>query len=69
MQGEYVRLLLKIDLTKQGEEERIVRVLEGVLHNVALRVMLEGKCEPETPVAAFLEKMRARPHMHFVDSV
>ena len=64
--GEYVRLMLKIDITKEGEDERIVAVIQKVLHNVALRVLVDGKCEPDTPVGKFLAKLREMPNMHFV---
>ena len=48
--GEYVRLLPKIDITKEGEGDRIVQVIEEVLHNLAVRVPVEGQCGPETEV-------------------
>ncbi len=64
--GEFVRLLLKIDITKDGESDRIVEVIEKVLHNIALRVCVDGKADPETPVGQFLAKLRGMPNMHFV---
>ena len=64
--GEYVRLMLKIDITKQGEDERIVSVIDKVLRNVALRVLVDGTCEPDSPVGQFLARLRGMPNMHFV---
>ena len=54
-----------IDVTKDGA--RIVQVIEEVLKNVALRVLVEGVCEPETPVSMFIAKLRDRPNMFFVN--
>jgi hypothetical protein len=64
--GEFVRLMLKIDITKEGESERIVQVIDKVLKILALRVPVEGKCDPQTPVGQFLAKLREVPNMHFV---
>jgi len=65
--GEFVRLLLKIDITKNGESDRIVHVIEKVLRKAALRVPVEGKCDPQSPVGQFLAKLRGMPNMHFVN--
>ncbi len=64
--GEFVRLMLKIDITKEGESERINQVIEKVLKSLALRVPVEGKSDPQTPVGQFLVKLREMPNMHFV---
>ena len=64
--GEFVRLLTKIDITKDGESDRIVDVIQNVLRNLALRVCVDGKAEPETPVGEFLARLRRMPNMHFV---
>ena len=64
--GEFVRLMLKIDITKEGESERVVQVIDKVLKNLALRVPMEGKTDPQTPVGQFLVKLRDMPNMHFV---
>ena len=61
-----MRLLPKIDITKEGEGDRIVQVIEEVLHNLAVRVPVEGQCGPETPVGKFLARLRRMPNMHFV---
>ena len=61
--GDYVRLMPKINVTK--DEDRVMKVIENILHNVHLRVLVEGKCEEETPVGKFLGKLRERPNMHF----
>lgn len=61
--GDYVRLMPKIDVTK--DEQTIIKVIEEVLHNVALRVLVDGTCDDESPVGKFLEKLRERPNMHF----
>ena len=54
-----------IDVTKDGA--RIVQVIEEVLKNVALRVLVEGVSESETPVYDFIAKLRDRPNMFFVN--
>ena len=64
--GEYVRLMPNVDITKEGEEERVLAVITQVLHNLAMRVLVDGVCEPDTPNANFLDKLRAMPNMHFV---
>ena len=64
--GEYVRLMQNVDITKQGEDERIVSVIDKVLRNVALRVLVDGTCEPGSPVGQFLARLRGMPNMHFV---
>ena len=64
--GEFVRLMLKIDITKEGESERVLQVIEKVLKNLALRVPVEGKSDLQTPVGQFLAKLRDMPNMHFV---
>ena len=61
--GEYVRLMPKLDVVK--EEDRVIKVIEDVLHNVALRALLDGKYEENTPVDKFLKTLRERPNMHF----
>ena len=53
-----------VDITK--EEERVLAVITQVLHNLAMRVLVDGVCEPDTPNANFLDKLRAMPNMHFV---
>ena len=63
--GEFVRLM-KIDIAKEGESERAVQVIDKVLKNLALRVPVEGKSDPQTPVGQFLAKLRDMPNMHFV---
>ena len=64
--GEFVRLMLKIDITKEGESERVVQVIEKVLKNLAMRVPVEGKSDLQRPVGQFLAKLRDMPNMHFV---
>jgi len=64
--GEFVRLLTKINITENGESDRIVEVIEKVMCNLALRVCVDGKTEPETPVGQFLARLRRMPNMHFV---
>ena len=64
--GEFVRLMLKLDVSKQDQIDRVVKVLEEVLHNLAIRVTIDGKVEEKTAVSDFIAKLRERPNMHFV---
>ena len=61
--GDYVRLMPKINVTRDAEN--VSKVIENVLQNVHLRVLVEGKCESDTPVGKFLDQLRERPNMHF----
>ena len=61
-----MRLLPKIDITNEGEGDRIVQVIEDVPRNLAVRVPVESQCGPETPVGKFLASLRGMPNMHFV---
>ena len=61
--GEYVRLLPKIDVTK--DESRVIKVIEDVLHNVVMRILVEGDYEDNSPVGQFMAKLRERPNMYF----
>jgi len=47
--------------------DRISQVIEKVLKNLAVRVLVDGKYEVDTPVAMFLASLRKRPNMHFAD--
>ena len=64
--GDYVRLMEHVDVSKEAERTRVTQVLEKVLKNLALRVLVDGDVEAASPVADFIEILRARPHMHFV---
>ena len=64
--GEYVRFMRDIDLTKTDQEDRVLNVIDKVLHNCALRVIVEGECGAECVVASFLAKLRERVNMFFV---
>jgi hypothetical protein len=61
--GDYVRLMPRIDVTK--DEDRVMEVIEDVLHNVGLRVLIDGKYEEDSPVGAFFTKLRERLNVHF----
>ena len=61
-----MRLMPNVDITKESEEERVLAVITQVLHNLAMRVLVSGVCEPDSPNANFLGKLRAMPNMHFV---
>jgi hypothetical protein len=65
--GDYVRLMKNVDVTKEAEVARIVEVLDAVMKGLALRVLVDGHTEAETAVSTFLNLLRQRPHMHFVD--
>ena len=64
--GEFVRLLPKIDLSKDGEQDRVVHVIKNVMRNLAMRVPVDGTVEAESPVSKLLETLRAMSNMHFV---
>ena len=62
-----VRLLQHVDVSKEEEKNRITNVLEKVMKNHVLRVLVDITPEEESEVEAFIQTLRARPHMHFVD--
>ena len=64
--GEFVRLLPKIDLSKDGEQDRIVHVIKDLMKNLAMRVPVDGAVEADSPVSKLLETLRAMSNMHFV---
>jgi len=61
--GEYVRLMPKINVTT--DEDRVVQMIEEVLHNAHLKVLVDGDCKNDSPVGVFLTKLRERPNLHF----
>jgi len=65
--GDYVRIMKDQDVSDSAVLDRISQVIEKVLKNLAVRVLVDGKCEADTPVAIFLASLRKRPNMHFAD--
>ena len=61
--GDYVRLMPKINVTTG--EDKVMQVLEDVLHNAHLRVLVDGEYKDDSPVGVFLTKLRERPNLHF----
>ena len=44
----------------------MLRVIEKVLNNVALRVLVDGAYVEDTPVGKCLATLKQMPNMHFV---
>ena len=61
----YVRLMLRLNTADEGDQERVRGVIGGVLHNLAIRVTVEGDVVSGSSVEAFLQTLRDRPNMHF----
>ena len=69
--GDYVRIMKNVDVSQEGEVQRIMEVLDDVLKSLALRVFLSGSFDEkdtESPVSKILATFRKRPHMHFVSA-
>jgi len=55
------------DVSDSAVLDRIAQVIEKVLKNLAVRVLVDGKYEVDTPAAIFLASLRKRSNMHFAD--
>ena len=63
--GDYVRIMKNVDVSLAEEKQRIDEVIEKVLHNLTLRVLVDGTVEAESEVSRWLDSLRARKNMHF----
>ena len=64
--GQYVRVLHDLDVSKQASCERVIGLIgESVLKNLAVRVVLDRQPEEDTAVGAFIETLKMRPSLHF----
>jgi hypothetical protein len=63
----YVRVLQELDVSQQAAQDRILALVgETVLKNLATRVVLDKEPEEDTAVAAFIQKLKDVPSLHFV---
>ena len=63
----YIRVLRSVDVSEQAQQERILNIVgDKVLKNLAVRVTIDKKPEEDTAVAAFIEKLKETPSLHFV---
>ena len=63
----YVRVLRGIDVSVGEERQRFLDICgQGVFMNLAMRVTLDLQPEEGSHVAAFIERLRAVPSLHFV---
>jgi len=63
--GDFVRIMKNVDVSLAEEKQRIDEVLEKVLHNLTLRVLVDGSVEADSEVARWLDGLRGRRNMHF----
>ena len=64
--GPYVRTLMDLDVSKEGDKQRVFDMLgAGVLNDLSVRVLVEGEVEDETPVASFIAELKQRSNLHF----
>ena len=71
LQGEgdkrtYVRVLKAIDVSEESQQLRMIELLgAAVFNNLAIKASVDEEPEADTAVAAFLERLRAVPSLHF----
>ena len=65
--GPYVRTLKDLDVTADADKQKIAEVLECALHDLSVRVTVDGLDEDdeESAAAQFIEELRRRAHLHF----
>ena len=64
---KYVRVLRSLDVSNEGGRQRILDMCgESVFMNLAMRVLVNPPHEDCSHVAAFVERLRAVPSLHFV---
>ena len=62
---KYYRVWKNIDVTEEAQQERFFDMLSNVFKNVVMRVSLDRNPEPDTYVAAFVERFRKQTSLHF----
>ena len=63
---KYFRVLKSLDVSEAAQQERGLQMIgDSVFNNLAMRVVLNEKPEPDTHVAAFVEKLKELPSLHF----
>ena len=60
-----MRIMKNVNISLAEEKQRIDEVIEKVLHNLTLRVLVDGGVEADSEVARWLDGLRARKNMHF----
>jgi len=65
---KYYRVMKHINVSDASQRQRVLQMIgEQVFKNLAIRVVLESVPEQDTGVAAFAEKLREIPSLHFSD--
>ena len=60
----YYRFLKNVDVTDRDGKQKVMSVVD-ILHKQACRVVVDPAPEPDTPVAIFLDELRAIDCLHF----
>ena len=58
------RFLRNIDVNDADSRQQVLNVID-ILHKQACRVVVDPPAEAGSPVANFLEELRAQPSLHF----
>ena len=67
--GPYVRTIKDLDVTAEADKQKVIEVLECALHDLSVRVTVDGleDLDEDTATAQFVEDLRStRPHLHFL---
>jgi hypothetical protein len=61
----YYRVIKDIDCSATNDRERLLDVFRRAFNGLALRIVLDGEPETNTPAAEFLTVLKEQPQLHF----
>ena len=64
-----VRTIKDLDVTAEADKQKVIEVLECALHDLSVRVTVDGleDLDEDTAAAQFVEDLRStRPNLHFL---
>ena len=62
---KYYRVWKDIDVSDDAQQQKFIAMLDDVFKNVVMRISLDRRPKPDSPVGAFVERLRQRPSLFF----
>ena len=63
---QYIRVIPDLDVSEQSSRDRVLGMIgDNVLKNLAVRVTVDKEPEEDSAVAAFIDKLKSLPSLHF----
>ena len=62
----YVRTMKDLNATSAEDKERFLKILgPEVMNDLAIKVLVEGDIEADSPIEAFINELKGMPNLHF----